>query len=277
MTVPAQANREATEPEGFSEGESRVKAGADRLRLLSYNIQAGTITGKYRHYVTRSWRHVLPSHERVEVLDAVADLAAPFDIVGLQEVDGGSLRSGFFNQTRYIATHAGFPYWNHQSNRRVGKLVHASNGLLSRIEPAEIKEHRLPGTLPGRGALAARFGEGEDALHIYVVHLALGKRARASQFDYLADRIANLARVVVMGDMNCRLSSLEMNQFLLSSGLREPSEEHSTFPSWRPNRALDHILVSADLSVSARAVIHAAWSDHLPVALELGPAEAKAS
>ena len=29
-----------------------------RLRLLSYNIQTGTSTANYRHYLTRSWRQL---------------------------------------------------------------------------------------------------------------------------------------------------------------------------------------------------------------------------
>ncbi|MGB5306989.1 MAG: hypothetical protein WBO57_12180, partial [Gammaproteobacteria bacterium] len=31
-----------------------------RLRLLSYNVQAGISTARYRHYITQSWKHVLP-------------------------------------------------------------------------------------------------------------------------------------------------------------------------------------------------------------------------
>ena len=60
-------------------------AGSDRLRLVSYNIQAGTSTANYREYVTRSWRQVLPNNQRVDNLDAIADLVGPYDIVGLQE------------------------------------------------------------------------------------------------------------------------------------------------------------------------------------------------
>ncbi|MGB0514812.1 MAG: endonuclease/exonuclease/phosphatase family protein, partial [Wenzhouxiangellaceae bacterium] len=101
------------------------------LKLLSFNIQAGTTTDRYRQYVTRSWRQVLPNNQRVENLDVIAELAAEFDVVGLQEVDCGSLRSGFVNQAKYIAGHAGFPWWTHQPNRKVGVIAHAGNGVLS--------------------------------------------------------------------------------------------------------------------------------------------------
>ena len=120
-----------------------MTADSRQLRLLSYNIQAGTTTGKYREYVTHSWRQLLPNHQRVANLDSIADLAKPYDVVALQEVDCGSLRSGFLNQAKYLASHAEFPYWHYRGNRKVGVIAHAGIGLLSRIEPDEVEEHSL--------------------------------------------------------------------------------------------------------------------------------------
>ncbi len=80
-----------------------------KLRLLTFNIQSGTPANSYREYLTSSWRQVLPSAVRVENLEAIAGLVMDYDMVGLQEVDSGSLRSGFINQSRYIATHAALP------------------------------------------------------------------------------------------------------------------------------------------------------------------------
>ena len=65
------------------------RPGRQKIRLLSFNIQAGTSTARYHHYVTHSWRQVLPHSQRVENLDAIADFVAPFDMVALQEVDSG--------------------------------------------------------------------------------------------------------------------------------------------------------------------------------------------
>ena len=107
-----------------------------RLRLLSYNIQAGIAANSYRHYLTHSWKHILPCPKRLDNLDRIARLLGGFDIVGLQEVDGGSLRSGFINQTEYLALSARFPYWHDQTNRNLGKFAQHSTGLLSRLCPA---------------------------------------------------------------------------------------------------------------------------------------------
>ncbi|HHQ43077.1 MAG TPA: endonuclease, partial [Chromatiales bacterium] len=76
---------------------------ATTLRLLSYNIQAGIGAGRYRDYLTGSWRHVLPDRRTLANLDAIARLLRRYDLVGLQEVDGGSLRSAFLDQARYLA------------------------------------------------------------------------------------------------------------------------------------------------------------------------------
>lgn len=242
--------------------------GATRqLRLLSYNIQAGTTTGKYREYLTRSWRQVLPNNQRIANLDAIAELVAGYDIVALQEVDCGSLRSGFLNQAKYLATHARFPFWNHQANRKVGMLAHAGNGLLSRIAPSLVEEHRLPGAIPGRGAMIIRFGQGEQALWLVILHLALGRRARAQQFEYVAGLVREYPHVVVMGDLNTGPGSRELRSFCDQAGLIIPDRHILTFPSWQPQRAIDHILVSPNMDIAELEVLPANYSDHRPLSM----------
>ena len=120
------------------------------LRLLSFNIQTGITTKHYRQYLTQSWRHVLPFAKRSGNLDTIANLASDYDLVGLQEVDAGSLRSGYVNQTEYLAARGQFPYWYDQTNRRLGHLAQHSIGILSRLQPSAIREHKLPGRIPGR-------------------------------------------------------------------------------------------------------------------------------
>ena len=125
---------------------------------MSCNILAGGSVRKYRHYVTEGWKQVLPMRSKRENLNNLAKLLSDFDIVGLQEADAGSLRSGFLNQTEYLAEAAGFPYWSHQPNRKIAQFAASSNGLLTRIRPVEVLDYPLPGRIPGRGALWIRFG-----------------------------------------------------------------------------------------------------------------------
>jgi endonuclease/exonuclease/phosphatase family metal-dependent hydrolase len=239
------------------------------LKLASFNIQTGITTLSYRDYITGSWRHFWPSSKRLANLKRIAFLLKPFDIVGLQEVDGGGARSHHIIQTEYLAELAEFAHWHNQVNRRLGNIALHSNGLLSRIKPDFIHDYKLPG-LPGRGALLARFGTLEqDALYVCILHLALGRRARLKQLDFVSELICDLPYVVLMGDLNCEPSSPELKLLTSRTELCDPVCEINTFPSWRPHKMLDHILVTSTLRVKSVQVIHSTCSDHLPIAMEI--------
>lgn len=248
---------------------SRATPAPHRLRLLSANIQAGASTRGYSDYVVRPWSHVLPAREKRDNLDALATSAMPFDLVGLQEADAGSLRSGFLNQTHYLAERAGFPFWSHQPNRRVGGIASSANGLLSRIEPSEVLDYSLPSRIPGRGVLLARFGEGANAVLVAVAHLSLGIKARHGQIAFLVELLQQAPHAVLMGDFNCEPEAAEMQLLYERAGLVRPSERLATFPSWQPRRAIDHILVSKGITIERRWALPGASSDHLALAAEL--------
>ncbi len=251
------------------EGGGGGKAGNTRLKLASFNIQTGINTSTYLEYVTGGWRHIFPSRRRIGNLNRIARLLASFDIVGLQEVDGGGARSHFIVQTEYLAHQAGFSHWHNQINRRIGNIALHSNGLLSRLQPAEIRDYELPG-MPGRGALIARFGEKEEtSLYLCVMHLALSRRARFKQLAFIGEIIRGLPHVVLMGDLNCAHDSPEIRYLTGSTRLCDPMCEVKTFPSWRPRVMLDHILVTPEIRVDRLWALNFACSDHLPIAMEI--------
>jgi endonuclease/exonuclease/phosphatase family metal-dependent hydrolase len=240
-----------------------------RVRLLSYNIQVGMAATSYRHYLTSSWKHVLPHAQIYDNLTRIAHAISDFDIVALQEVDAGSLRTSFINLTEYLAKKGGFPFWYEQTNRRFGKIARHSNGLLSHFKPAEVNDHKLPG-LRGRGVMVARYGHRDNPLVLLVIHMALGARARQRQFEYIAELVNRYQHVVVMGDLNCQPESPEMRFLLSATDLCEPCHGLKTFPSWRPARTIDHILTSPTLQVHDVHVLQHVLSDHLPIAMEIG-------
>ncbi|GAB6067286.1 endonuclease/exonuclease/phosphatase family protein [Methylothermus subterraneus] len=244
-----------------------------RLKLASFNIQTGIRTRHYEDYLLKSWQHLWPCDKRLVNLERIAEFLQPFDIVGLQEVDGGGARSHYVIQTEYLARRAGFPYWHNQINRRIGHLALHSNGFLSRLPPDQIDETPLPG-LPGRGAIWVRFGQGRQSLLLCVLHLALSPRARRRQLDFVAERLAGYAYAIVMGDLNCGANAPELRRFLTRTGLIDPIPQARTFPSWRPKRKLDHILVSPNLKVSRMQVYDFVCSDHLPIGVEIALPEA---
>lgn len=238
-----------------------------RLRLLSFNIQVGNSTERFHHYLTRGWQHLLPHHERVSNLQRIGELLGDYDLVALQETDSGSLRTGYLNQVEYLAQLGSFPYWYQQLNRNLGRLAQHGNGVLSRLQPNLLEDHPLPGP-PGRGAILLRFGEGEDTLAVVMMHLALGARTRTRQLAYIRELIGGYRHHVLMGDMNTHANELLENSPLRDLGLIAPQTK-ATFPSWRPQRCLDHILLSPQLSLERVSVLPLSISDHLPVAVEI--------
>jgi len=239
------------------------------LRLLSYNIQGGIETQAYHHYLMRSWQHLLPHRRKQENLDKVANLISEYDIVALQETDAGSLRTSFMNQTEYLAKKARFPFWFDQINRNIGKFAQHSNGLLCKNNPHSVVEHKLPGLIPGRGALSARFSIADQELVIVVAHLALGKQTRMRQLEFISNLIKIEKHVILMGDLNCESNSAEMRYLFDKTHLSEPTQNQHTFPSWKPKRNIDHILVSNSVKVTEVKVLTHGISDHLPVAMDI--------
>lgn len=248
---------------------------ARRLRLLSFNIQVGITTQRYHHYLTRSWQHLLPHAGRANNLQRIGSMLGDYDLVALQEVDGGSMRSGYVNQVEHLAHLADFPFWYQQLNRNLGRLAQHSNGVLSRFRPTLLEDHPLPGP-PGRGAILLRLGEGAEAIVVVMMHLSLGARTRTRQLAYIHELIGGYRHQILMGDMNTHASDLLVHSPLRDLGLLAPQIE-ATFPSWRPQRCLDHILLSPGLELEKVEVLAHPISDHLPVAMEIRLPQAQGS
>lgn len=242
---------------------------SNELRLLSFNIQVGISTGKYRQYLTNGWKHLLPHEGRADNLRSIGDLVADYDVVALQEVDTGSLRSGFVNQVEYLAYRGNFPYWYAQLNRDLGLIAQHGNGLLSRLEPSELEDHKLPGTFAGRGAIVSRFRFGGADVLVVLLHLSLGERSRHQQLSYVRSLIKDEAHVVVMGDMNSHLSGLLFDSPLADTSLLPAADAKPTYPSWRPALTLDHVLVTPALTIRSCDVLDCNLSDHRPVAVRI--------
>lgn len=239
------------------------------LRLLTLNMQGGLASTGYHHYVTQAWRHVLPSREVPQNLSRIAALAANYDVVALQEADAGSLRTRQLNQVGHLAEVAGFPYWHAAVTRELLPFARHCLGCLSRWPFTALRYHALPGWLPGRGALEAEIQPpGFQPLRLIIVHLALGRRARAHQLRFVTTLVGDRTDTIVLGDFNCSTAEMADHGGVDGVALRGVHEQH-TFPSWRPVRAIDHILVTSGVEVVTATVLQERLSDHLPVAAEI--------
>ena len=54
-----------------------------------------------------------------------------------------------------------------------------------------------------------------------------------------------------------------------SLGLAAPTSQLASYPSWQPQRSIDHILLSRSISVASAQVLDVGYSDHCPVEVEL--------
>lgn len=257
-----------------ADGDRHRTAAETRFRLLSYNIQVGIQTSRFREYVTGGWKHVLPHGQRLRTLAAIADQVRGYDLVAVQEADAGSLRTGFISQTEYLARRGGYPWWGERTNRRLGRLAKHSIGAMARFAPTLVTPVALPGRVPGRGALLLDFGRGPGRLSVVIVHLALGRQTRQRQLDFVAELITDAPHAVVMGDFNAQHGAPEMRRFFARTSLVEPLERLNTWPAWRPLHNFDHILTTSELHIEHMEVLDDSQSDHLPIAVEIAlPAE----
>ena len=141
------------------------------------------------------------------------------------------------------------------------------------MAPAEMEDHRLPGAIPGRGAIVVRLPFGGATVLVVLLHLSLGERSRTLQLEYVRGLIDNEDYVVVMGDMNSHLADLLFDSPLAETALRPAESVSPTFPSWRPSVALDHILVSPKLAIDECEVLDCRLSDHRPISVSLTRAD----
>lgn len=240
------------------------------LKLVTYNIQSGIGTSRAHRYFTEGWKQVLPHAKQQSLLQSIAGVVADHDLVGLQEADIGSLRSGYINQVEYVASYAGFAHVHSRTNRKVANFATSAVSTMSQLPLHNIREVRLPGRIPGRGALVVDVVGETSTLTVAVAHLALGRRDRLSQVDYLGEILGDSEHAVLMGDMNCPASSPEIELLNRRCGLIPAgADESRTFPSWRPLRGIDHVLVCPQIPVERCEVLNHTYSDHRPISVTL--------
>jgi len=240
------------------------------FRIATYNIQAGIGSGRLAHVVTHSLRYLMPHSQSHANLDRIADVVSSMDIVAIQEADAGSFRSRYIHQMDYIAHQAGFPYAHALITRELSDLACMTQGLLSKLPWSRLIEHRLPASRHGRAALECTFQIAGRSVAFIGTHLSLGKSSRMRQMRYLAHLVHHHQDIIVAGDMNCAPDSPEMRHLLEETGLRLfAGPIPSTFPSWNPQRRIDHVLVGGALEIESLQTLPVISSDHLPVVADI--------
>jgi len=190
------------------------------------------------------------------------------DVVGLIEVDTGSIRSRNVNQAEKIAADLGM---NSSYETKYGEKS------FNQILPIVRKQ--------GNAFMAAPRVHGErfhyfdtgikrliielemDDFAIFLVHLSLKYRHRHLQLRRLYDLIQQTKKpVVVAGDFNTFWGENEIYLFMKAAGLTSANTDSiPTYPSRAPRKELDFVLYQDGIKVTGFDVPDVRHSDHLPL------------
>ena len=190
------------------------------------------------------------------------------DIVGLIEIDTGSIRSRKVNQAEKIASDLGMntSYETKYGSRSFNKML----PIVRKQGNAFMAAPRVHGETfhyfdTGIKRLIIELEMKEFA--VFLVHLSLKYRHRHLQLRRLYDLIAKTEKpVIVAGDFNTFWGENEIYLFMKAAGLASANPDGiPTYPSRAPRKELDFILYQQGIGVTAFEVPQVKYSDHLPL------------
>jgi len=237
------------------------------LRLVVYNIRYATGTGPAFHLPLPGAGYLRTNKRVLAGITEFLRSEHP-DVVGLIEVDTGSIRSGMVNQAEYIARQLGHfstyecKYGAQSLNQFVPIVRKQANAFLSSPHMTGERFHYFD---TGIKRLIIEL-ELEDVC-VFLVHLSLKYRHRQYQLRSLHDLIVKSNKpVIVAGDFNTFWGNHEIYLFMRAAGLRSANtQELPSFPARVPRVELDFILVSSDIEVTDFRVPDVRFSDHRPL------------
>jgi len=241
------------------------------MRLLLYNIRYATGAGAAFHLPVPGAGYLRSSRR---ILDGITQFIRKEDpdVVGLIEVDTGSIRTGMLNQAEHIAKQIGHystyecKYGATSFNLRMPIVRMQGNAFLAAPRVTGERFHYFDSGIK-RLIIELEL----DDVCVFLVHLSLKYRHRQYQLRYLHDLIGRSTKpVVVAGDFNTFWGSHELYLFMRAAGLRSANENAlPSFPARNPRVELDFILVSEGLQVTDFRIPDVRFSDHLPLVCDI--------
>lgn len=239
-----------------------------RVRIMTYNVHG--CRGLDRLISTR------------RIADVIA--SANPDIVALQELDVGRVRSDKLDQAEAIAKYLGM---NFQFSPAVRVLEEQyGDAILTALPSRLIKAAALPGIrfprLEPRGALWTEISVHGVKLQMLTTHLGLIRRERVAQAEALtgAGWLSHpdcQGPKILAGDFNFLSRSrahAKISGIVKDTHQAMPrAKRHATFPARFPRFRIDYIFASPSIQVerveTVRTGIARIASDHLPLIADL--------
>ncbi len=238
-----------------------------QMRLLLYNIRYAVGGGASMHMPLPGAGYVLGNKSVLPEITQFIKSVDP-DIVGLIEVDTGSIRSRKVNQAEKIAADLGMntsyetKYGSKSLNKILPIIRKQGNAFLAASRVHGEKFHYFD---TGIKRLIIELEMRQFA--IFLVHLSLKYRHRHLQLRRLYDLINETEKpVIVAGDFNTFWGEDEIYLFTKAAGLKSAnSDSIPTYPSRSPRKELDFILYQQGIEVTAFEVPQVKFSDHHPL------------
>lgn len=237
------------------------------MRLLSYNIRYGMGAGVSTQMPVPGAGYLFGQPGTLESIIDFIKSCRP-DVVGLLEVDLGSVRSGRVNQAESIASALGHyssyecKYGEESLNQVLPILRKQANAFLAAPHIIGERFHYFD-----TGIKRLIIELELDGVVIFLVHLSLKYRHRQFQLRHLYELVSRAQKpVIVAGDFNTFWGESEMFLFMKAAGLRSANHgKLPSYPSRTPRLELDFVLYSDGIEIQSFDVPRVIHSDHLPL------------
>lgn len=240
------------------------------MKFLLYNIRYAAGTGASFNLPVPGAGYLRDNKTNLYSITEFIKSHGP-DVVGLVEVDTGSIRTRMVNQAEAIARQLGHystyqcKYGENSFNNRLPIIRKQANAFLAAPRVHGERFHYFD---TGIKRLIIEL-ELEDVA-IFLVHLSLKYRHRHWQLRHLHDLVkASNKPVIVAGDFNTFWGEHEMYLFMQAAGLQSANTDRQpSYPSHAPRKELDFILYGHGLRPTAFEIPQVRYSDHLPLICE---------
>jgi endonuclease/exonuclease/phosphatase family metal-dependent hydrolase len=237
------------------------------MRFLLYNIRYATGTGAAFHLPVPGAGYLRSNARVLERITQFIKSHDP-DIVGLVEVDTGSIRSRRVNQAEAIADSLGHysiyqcKYGTSSFNNLVPIVNKQANAFLA---APRVRGERFHYFDTGIKKLIIELEL--DELCVFLVHLSLKFRHRHAQLRHLFDLVKGSSKpVIVAGDFNTFWGDNEIALFMEASGLKSANRDRlPSYPARRPRMELDFILHTRGIEIDSFSIPAVTFSDHRPL------------
>ncbi len=222
------------------------------LKIASFNIKCA--------WYSSQWDEVCAEIKKINA-----------DVIGIQECDVNTKRSGEGNQMEKLAKECGYPYWYFSATLESYQGGQYGHGIMSKYPITDSQVtffENQHGEI--RNVERHEIDVNGKKLCFYNTHLA----SSPEQYDEIQAMMDKDEYPILVGDLNLKCDALighmDTDRYITLNGGGEYDDYKPTFPMGdNPRSPIDHIIVSKSLdhyweedTHTGIIVNHSPWSDH---------------